>query len=67
MIAFVNGILDMKLNNFVVIDVSGVGYKVFMSEAARDKLGEVGEKVKVTYVRDNKVKTSEITLTENEQ
>jgi len=47
MIAFVNGILDMKLNNFVVIDVSGVGYKVFMSEAAIDKLGEIGETVKV--------------------
>ena len=47
MIAFVNGILDMKLNNFVVIDVAGVGYKVFMSECAIDKLGEVGEKVKV--------------------
>lgn len=47
MIAFVNGILDMKLNNFVVIDVSGVGYKVFMSEAAIDKLGEIGETVKI--------------------
>ena len=47
MIAFINGILDMKLNNFVVIDVAGVGYKVFMSEAAIDKLGEVGEKVKI--------------------
>ena len=47
MIAFVNGILDMKLNNFVVIDVAGVGYKVFMSEAAIDRLGEQGEKVKI--------------------
>ena len=47
MIAFVSGILDLKLNNFVVIDTAGVGYKVFMSEAAIDKLGEVGEKVKI--------------------
>ena len=47
MIAYVNGILDMKLNNFVVIDVAGIGYKVFMSEAAIDKLGQVGEKVKI--------------------
>lgn len=47
MIAFVNGILDMKLNSFVVIDVSGVGYKVFMSESAIDSLGEIGEKVKI--------------------
>jgi len=47
MIAFVNGILDMKLNSFVVIDVAGVGYKVFMSEAAIEALGEIGDKVKI--------------------
>ena len=47
MIAFVNGILDMKLNNFVVIDVVGVGYKVFMSESAIENVGEVGDKVKI--------------------
>ena len=47
MIAFVKGILDLKLTNFVVIEVAGVGYKVFMSEAAIDKLGNVGENVKV--------------------
>ena len=47
MIAYINGILDMKLNNFIVIDVAGIGYKVFMSEAAIDNLGETGEKIKV--------------------
>ena len=47
MIVFVNGILDMKLNNFVVVDVAGIGYKVFMSEVAIEALGEVGEKVKI--------------------
>ena len=47
MIAFVNGILDMKLNNFIVVDVVGVGYKVFMSQAAIEKVGEIGEKVKI--------------------
>jgi len=47
MIAFVSGILEMKLNGYIVIDVGGVGYKVYMSEAAIDVLGEVGEKVKV--------------------
>ena len=47
MIAFVNGILDMKLNSFVVVDVAGVGYKVFMSESAIEDLGEVGDKVKI--------------------
>ena len=47
MIAFVNGILDMKLNNFIVVDVAGVGYKVFMSESAIEAVGKVGEKVKI--------------------
>ena len=44
MITYVNGILDMKLNGFVVIDVAGVGYKVFMSQSAVDSVGEIGEK-----------------------
>lgn len=47
MIAFVSGILEMKLNGYIVIDVGGVGYKVFMSESAIDSLGNIGDKVKV--------------------
>ena len=47
MIAFVSGILEMKLNGYIIIDVVGVGYKVFMSEYAIGELGELGEKVKV--------------------
>ena len=47
MIAFVSGILDMKLNGYIVINVGGVGYKVFMSEIAIDALGTIGDKVKV--------------------
>ena len=47
MIAFVKGILDMKLNGFIVIDVAGVGYKVFMSQSAIEVLGEIGNRVKI--------------------
>lgn len=47
MIAFISGILEMKLNGYVVIEVGGIGYKVFMSETAIDSLGEIGDKVKV--------------------
>lgn len=47
MIAFVSGILEMKLNGYIVIDVGGIGYKVFMSEASIDSLGDIGSKVKV--------------------
>lgn len=52
MLAYIRGILESKMKNFVVIDVGGLGYKVLMSEAAIDKLGKIGEKVKVyTYYR----------------
>ena len=47
MIAFVSGILEMKLNGYIVIDVGGLGYKVFMSESAIETVGKLGEKVKV--------------------
>lgn len=47
MIAFVSGILEIKLNGYIVIDVAGIGYKVFMSETAIDSLGNIGDRVKV--------------------
>ncbi len=50
MIAFVKGILEIKSNGFVIIDVGGIGYKVFMSEGSIEKIGDIGEKVIVyTY------------------
>ena len=58
MISFVNGILDMKLNNYVVIDVCGIGYKVFMPQTAIDNLGEIGDKVKIythQHVREDDI------------
>ena len=47
MIAFVSGILEMKLNGYILTDVGGIRYKVFMSESAIDNLGNTGDKVKV--------------------
>lgn len=42
----------MKMTEYVVIDVGGLGYKVFMSNLGIEKLGNVGDKVKVyTYYR----------------
>ena len=58
MIAFVSGILEMKLNGYIVIEVGGVGYKVFMSEVAIDHLGNIGDKVKVythQHVREDDI------------
>ena len=37
----------MKMTGYIVIDVGGLGYKVFMSESGIEKLGNIGENVKV--------------------
>lgn len=52
MYAYLKGSLEVKTKGYVVIDVGGVGYKVFMSETAIDKLGEIGQIIKVhTYLK----------------
>lgn len=52
MFAYLKGSLEVKTKGYIVIDVGGVGYKVFMSETAIEKLGEIGQIVKVhTYLR----------------
>lgn len=47
MIAYIKGTLEEKSSKYVVIDVMGVGYKIFMSDRAINELGEIGDKVKV--------------------
>lgn len=52
MIAYIKGILEMKMTDYVVIDVGGIGYKVFMSENGIENLGNIGDSVKVhTYFK----------------
>ncbi len=52
MIAYVKGELVQKQIGYVVIDVGGLGYKVFMSEPSIDEIGNIGDEVKVhTYYR----------------
>ena len=52
MFAYIKGSLEMKFKNYIVIDVVGIGYKVFMSENAITTIGEIGEIIKVhTYYR----------------
>lgn len=58
MIAYVKGILDTKTDAYVIIDVQGIGYRVFMPSKSIEKLGEVGEIVKVYtyyYVREDNI------------
>ena len=52
MLAYIKGSLEIKYKNYIVIDVGGLGYKVFMAESAINSLGEIGEIIKVhTYYR----------------
>lgn len=52
MLAYIKGTLEMKMTGYVVIDVGGLGYKVFMSEAGIEKVGNIGESIKVhTYYK----------------
>lgn len=58
MFAYIKGSLEQKSNNYVVIDVGGIGYKIFMATKAIETLGEIGEIVKVHthyYVREDNI------------
>lgn len=52
MFSYIKGSLEVKTTGYVVIDINGLGYKIFMSDTAINKLGEIGQTVKVhTYVK----------------
>ena len=52
MLAYIKGTLEMKMTGYIVIDVGGLGYKVFMSETGIEKIGNIGESIKVhTYYK----------------
>ncbi len=58
MYAYIKGSLEEKTNSFIVIDVSGIGYQIFMSESAIQNVGELGEIVKVYthyHVREDNI------------
>ena len=58
MFAYIKGILDTKQDTFIVIDVQGVGYKIFMPTNSIQNLGKEGETVKVFthyYVREDNI------------
>ncbi len=40
MFAYIKGGLEMKFNDSVVIETAGVGYKIFMTKNAMEKLRE---------------------------
>ena len=52
MFAYIKGSLEMKSSNYVVVDINGLGYKIFMSQNNIESIGEINDIVKVfTYVK----------------
>ena len=59
MISYIKGRLEIKSKDYIVVDVGGIGYKIFMSETAINEL-EKGKEVKIfTYM---KVREDDISL-----
>ena len=58
MFAYIKGNLEIKGNDYVVIDVNGVGYKIFAPLSTIERLGEIGTQVKVHthyHVREDNI------------
>ena len=52
MIAYIKGKLEVKNVDNIIIDVGGIGYKIFMSANSIQKVGEIGTDIKIhTYMR----------------
>ncbi len=52
MLAYIKGTLEMKMTDYIVIDVGGLGYKIFMSNTGIERIGNIGEIIKVyTYYK----------------
>ena len=50
MYAYIKGSLENKGDNYVIVEAGGIGYKIFMPVPAIDKIGEIGDIIKVyTY------------------
>lgn len=52
MLAYIKGELVGVARGYIIIDVGGLGYKVFMSEISMQNVGKIGDIIKVhTYYR----------------
>jgi len=58
MYAYIKGTLEEKTKDSIVIDVGGIGYKIFVSDQTMSKLEELGSNVKVYthyHVREDNI------------
>jgi len=60
MIAYLNGKIALKKDKFVIIEVGGVGYKVFVSNQTLLKLPETGDIVKLYIYHNIKEEASDL-------
>ena len=60
MFSYIKGTLEVKSLNYIVVDVNGIGFKIFMSQSAIQRLEDTGKTVKIyTYMN---VKEDELSL-----
>ena len=58
MYAYIKGSLEYKSSNYIIIENTGIGYKIFMGDSAINSIGEIGSQIKVfTYyhVREDEI------------
>jgi len=58
MFAYIKGSLQSKGNDYVVVEANGIGYKIYMPSTSIDKLGDIGNNVKIHtyyYVREDNI------------
>lgn len=56
MFAYIKGELVEKASNYVVIDINGIGFQIFVSDLAISQIGDIGNIVKLHtyyYVRED--------------
>lgn len=52
MFAYIKGTYESKSLDYIVVETNGVGYKIFMSENSMQKIGSIGDSIKVyTYLK----------------
>lgn len=52
MLAYIKGEIASKNIGYIVVDVGGLGYKIYMADTSIETIGKIGETVKVhTYYR----------------
>ena len=52
MFSYIKGTIEAKTQNYIVLETGGIGYKIFMSQTAIEKLEDLGTKKKIyTYLR----------------